>query len=109
MRGQTARFDGPDLCESCRSGMVIKGVAEQELIKVCHQLEDSRPIPFKVAECSGYSNKTSMTKSDMEKIAQIMVFKKGSGFIGFQSANKFREENKLEKYDDLAPDLPGVD
>ena len=107
MKSGTPIFGKKSLCETCTSALIIKGESENECIVQCEAHYNSPiRIPFKVIECSEWHSKISIPLHRMEKIAHIMVYKKGVGFVGFVPNRKFREQDNLTQDDNLVEDLP---
>src|SRR5215470_73763 len=78
------------LCDSCVYARIIRGYAESERIAICDRLFEPMRIPFKVSECSDYSDKRLPAVEDMEKIAWMMVTNKPGRPVGFVSAAEFQ-------------------
>jgi hypothetical protein len=79
------------LCRTCRWAHIVKGFsASQEQIR-CRWLSYDPFVPFPVNECSSYDDKSLPSKSDMEKIAWVLLTKKAGRTIGFVTAKQFRE------------------
>lgn len=60
------------LCESCRYGLVIRGAAVTEEIAFCHLAEPSFRVPFRVRECTGYSDRNQAQLYEMEDAARVI-------------------------------------
>lgn len=56
-------------CDTCRFARVIKGYAESEQIVICDRYFDPMRIPFKVYDCTEYSNRLLPDYDEMKKIA----------------------------------------
>ena len=69
---------------------MIKGYAESERTTICDRLFDPMRIPFKVSECSDYSDKRLPAVEDMEEIAWMLVTNKPGRPVGFVSAAEFQ-------------------
>ena len=114
MRGSTPRFDQPSLCDTCGEAIRINGAANNESIVICEAVYN-KPIQinFKVTECNAHREVNKLALYEMRKIAHIMVFKKGLGFIGFKPAMQFLKDEGLTPDDagDLTPPtgIPGVE
>ena len=88
--GETKR--GTDsLCDTCVYVRMIRGYAESERITICDRLFEPMRIPFKVSECSDYSDKRLPAVEDMEEIAWMLVTNKPGRPVGFVSAKQFQE------------------
>lgn len=87
------------LCRFCYWAHIQRGFRESEESVFCC-FSKFRPVPFKVADCTDFSNKTIPTREQMEEMALIIPTKtprKPAGFpgIGFAGAKK-EEQNECE-------------
>ena len=76
--------DEESLCRMCYWAHIQKGFRESEEAVYCC-FSRLRAVPFKVADCTDFSNKNVPTREQMEKIALIIPTKparKPSGFAG---------------------------
>jgi hypothetical protein len=76
--------DEESLCRACYWAHIQKGFRESEEAVYCC-FSRFRAVPFKVADCTDFSNKNVPTREQMEKIALIIPAKparKASGFAG---------------------------
>ena len=94
------------MCSTCRNARIIKGYSESEELIFCESFYPSRPIPFRVRECSEYDDRRLPRKYDMEKIAYILLSKKTGRDIGFVSPDEFKEIEGEGAEVFLKPDLP---
>ena len=81
---KAALGDKGSLCNACYWAHIQKGFRESEETVFCC-FSKFRPVPFKVADCTDFSNKTVPTREQMERIALIIPTKpagKRSGFTG---------------------------
>jgi len=61
------------LCETCRWSTVIRGRRMAEKIVECVQLADgNRRVPFVVATCTDYADRTRLSLREMQEIALIL-------------------------------------
>jgi len=61
------------LCETCRWSTVIRGKRMTEKIVECFQLTDgNRRVPFVVAACTDYADRTRLSLREMQEIALIL-------------------------------------
>ena len=93
---KAALRDEESLCAACYWAHIQRGFRESEEAVFCC-FSQFRPVPFKVADCTDFSNKTVPTREQMERIALIIPTKparKPSGFagIGFASENDQEED-----------------
>ena len=86
------------LCRSCYWAHIQKGYREsEELIKCC--FSKFRTVPFKVAECTDFSQKNLPTRLQMEDMALIIPAepkRKTGGFGGIGFAAESEDEQEPE-------------
>ena len=85
------------LCSSCYWAHILRGFAESEEVVLCAFLRPARHVPFKVSQCTDYSDKRIPSKRDMEDIAWIIRTKDVNRHVGFSAD----EEKTEEQMDDL--------
>lgn len=86
------------LCRSCYWAHIQRGFRESEEAVFCC-FSKFRPVPFKVADCTDFSNKTVPTREQMERIALIIPTKparKPAGFPGVGFAVDDEEDEAAE-------------
>jgi hypothetical protein len=84
-----------NLCETCERGCVVKGqTLNQEMIR-CGYLDSL--MPFRVAECSRFKNRTEKDIYELTQIAWLIDNKKGN--IGFVKPKDLTREQKDELYE----------
>ena len=86
------------LCNSCYWAHIQRVFAESEEVVLCAFLRPARLVPFKVSQCTDYSDKRIPSKRDMEDIAWIIRTKDINRPVGFASKNGAEEakEGELE-------------
>ena len=92
---KAALSDEESLCRSCYWTHIQKGFRESEEAVFCC-FSRFRAVPFKVADCTDFSNKNVPTREQMEKIALIIPTKParrswgfaGGGFSGEQETDE---------------------
>jgi len=84
------------LCNSCYWAHIQRGFAESEELILCAFLRPARPVPFKVSQCTDYSDKRIPSKSDMEEIAWIIRSKGVNRQAGFSKEAGQASENEDE-------------
>ena len=94
---KAALRDEESLCQACYWAHIQRGFRESEEAVFCC-FSKFRPVPFKVADCTDFSNKNVPTREQMEKMALIIPTKlarKPSGFagIGFAGEEEQAEES----------------
>jgi hypothetical protein len=90
---KAALHDERSLCHACYWSHIQKGFRESEEAVFCC-FSKFRPVPFKVADCTDFSNKNVPTRAQMEDIALIIPTKparKPSGFAGVRFAGGGQE------------------
>ncbi|HYZ86292.1 MAG TPA: hypothetical protein VE621_17905 [Bryobacteraceae bacterium] len=93
--------DAPRLCDTCESGVVLRGASESDEHVFCNLLE--RRISTRVVECNRYVDRSAPSLWDMRQIAWILHSDANRRPIGFLTAKDWREET------DEDDPLPGVD
>ena len=86
---KAALGEGQSLCGACYWAHIQKGFRESEETVFCC-FSKFRAVPFKVADCTDFSNKTVPTRAQMERIALIIPSepaRKRAGFQGFSSSS----------------------
>ena len=76
--------DGQSKCESCLHAHILRGFRESEELVYC-TVSDGPPlkVPFKVYECSSYSDRSRPTWKQMAELAidiQPLTSAKAAGF-----------------------------
>ena len=94
--------EGESLCRTCRSAHIQKGFRESEESIFCN-FARLRAVPFKVAECTDYENRTVPYRWELEEMAlRINVnparkragFKVDGGFAGHHAEEEEEEEEE---------------
>jgi hypothetical protein len=84
------------LCRTCRCAHIRKGFRESEEAVFCNFEGHLRPVPFKVAECTDYANRTVPTRYELEQMALLINvprtrrkagFKNGGGFVSAEATD----------------------
>lgn len=95
VHGGTRDGSGPQLCNTCAHGMVMRGECEGQDVIRCDYL--ARNVSFKVTSCSRYYDKTQPSKSDLYEIAWILETSKNRRNIGFVPWKEYREKHPEER------------
>src|SRR5258708_6342305 len=100
---KAALRDEKSLCHACYWAHIQKGFRESEEAVFCC-FSRFRAVPFKVADCTDFSNKNVPTREQMESIALIIPTKparKAGGFAtaGFNSEPEEEEEELVSTTD----------
>ena len=93
--------EGESLCRTCRWVHMQRGFRESEEAIFCN-FNALRAVPFKVAECTDFDNRTVPQQWEMEKIALLINNeparkKAGFGGSGFTSIPNADDEVESEK------------
>ena len=89
IRAGTVRHDGPSLCLSCRSALVIRGVTLREEIVQCARLDaPTSRVEFPVTFCTGYVSRNHPSLMEMEDTAWILGSDRRSKEIGFVKSSR---------------------
>ena len=96
---RAALRDEETLCRACYWAHIQKGFRESEEAIYCC-FSRFRAVPFKVADCTDFSNKNVPTREQMENIALIIPTKparRAGGFAraGFNSEQETEEEELI--------------
>jgi len=89
--------DNQSLCRTCYWAHAQKGFRESEEVIFC-AFGPMRKVPFKVRDCTDYSNRTLPTRAQMERIALITPThpaRKRAGFSGIGFAEAVEEEDAI--------------
>jgi len=88
-------IEGESLCRTCRNAHIQKGFRESEEAIFC-AWGMFRPVTFKVAECTDYSNRLVPYRWELEKMALLIHLdpaRKPAGFRGGSSAADDEEDS----------------
>ena len=94
---KAALRDEESLCRACYWAHIQRGFRESEESVFCC-FSKFRPVPFKVADCTDFSNKNVPTREQMERMALIIPTKparKASGFAGIGFAAEDEEDESV--------------
>jgi hypothetical protein len=90
--------EGESLCRTCRSAHIQKGFRESEEAVFC-TFSRLRAVPFKVAECTDYENRTVPYRWELEKMALLINVdptRKRAGFKAGAGADMDDEDEEDE-------------
>lgn len=91
----TRSVDAPRLCDSCSSGVVLRGPADSE--EYVHCSEMNKPVGMRVTECNRYVDRTHPPLWAMQEIAWVLQVDSKRQKMGFVSAKEWRRENRHEE------------
>lgn len=81
------------LCETCRSSLILRGYRETETVVYCvYNYDNMFIVPFKVRDCSGYCDKTVLSRCEMEDIALIINETTSAKPAGFRKSSDDERE-----------------
>ena len=86
----TPNFSRKSLCETCRMGIHIRGESSSQEFIHCRWFEGE--VPFKVAECNWYQERTSTPLHEMEEIAWKFATDRSKKTIGFFKPSEYRQK-----------------
>lgn len=82
------------LCRSCLNAQVIEGYRESEVVVLCGAPYRELIIPFKVRECSAYTDRNKPSWEQMEKLAIDVLPLSSAKPVGFRAHEAVREEEE---------------
>src|SRR5215467_12051574 len=94
---KAALSDERSLCHACYWAHIQRGFRESEESVFCC-FSKFRAVPFKVADCTDFSNKNVPTREQMERMALIIPTRparKPSGFAGIGFSGDDEPEDGL--------------
>ena len=112
VQGGTPNHSRPSLCRTCRHACVVQGHAHSEELIACSSLaygDGRKLVPFPVASCSEYDDKSSASLWEMKKIAWTLRTDGGARQIGFVSPSDLERERReaaTAKIPEKVPDDP---
>jgi hypothetical protein len=77
--------EGESLCRTCRNAHIQKGFRESEEAVFCVWTTPIRSIPFKVVDCTDYSNRLVPYRWELEKMALLINIDPARKPVGFRS------------------------
>lgn len=86
-------LDGEPLCTTCFWVHRQKGFRESEEVVFC-AWGTMRRIPFKVRECTDYSNRTLPDRNQMEKMALLINVEPARKRAGFRSGESESDQEE---------------
>ncbi len=94
----TRSVDAPRLCDSCESGLIMRGAADSDERVFCMRME--KPVSMRITECNQYVDRTQPPLWALKQIAWVLHVDSKRQKIGFLTAKAWREEHEDE---DLIP------
>lgn len=85
--------EGEALCRTCRFAHIQRGFRKSEEVIYCdYSYAALRKVPFKVAECTDYIDRTIPTRYEMEKMALLLNVEPARNLIGFERNDSVDDE-----------------
>jgi hypothetical protein len=75
--------EGESLCRTCPNASIQKGFRESEEAVFCNWGQ-FRAVPFKVADCTDYSNRLVPYRWELEKMALLINIDPARKAVGFR-------------------------
>jgi hypothetical protein len=104
---KAALRDEDSLCRACYWSHIQRGFRESEEAVFCC-FSRFRAVPFKVADCTDFSNKNVPTREQMENIALIIPTRPARKRAGFKRAGfegESQAEDAMEEIEDEDEEL----
>lgn len=90
-------IEGESLCRTCRNAHIQRGFRESEETIFCGWTTPIRPVVFKVADCTDYSNRLVPYRWELEKMALLInvdAKRKPLGFRGGAAVAESEDEDE---------------
>jgi|SRR5579863_10667464 hypothetical protein len=82
--------DGQSLCRTCRYAHIQRGFRESEETVFCGYNDAVlRPVKFRVAACTDYTNRTLPNRWELEQMALLINVEPARKKAGFRSGHGF--------------------
>ena len=95
VQGGTVNHGQRSLCETCRWSTVIRGAKLGDQIVECNQLSfENQRVPFPVASCSRYGDRSQPSLREMEEIAWILRSDPHRSHVGFIRSSRLKDEER---------------
>src|SRR5437764_10871737 len=89
--------DGEPLCRTCTHAHIQKGYREfEELIFCTYACWDVRPVPFKVRDCTDYTDRDRPSRREMEDMALLIEPASSGKRTGFRVTGLVTEDEPAE-------------
>jgi hypothetical protein len=90
--------DGESLCQTCRYAHIQRGFRESEETVFCGYNDAGlRPIRFKVAACTDYTNRTVPNRWELEQMALLIDVPRARRKTGFRAGAGFTEQEETDE------------
>jgi hypothetical protein len=90
--------DGESLCQTCRYAHIQKGFRESEETVFCGYNDTGlRPIRFKVAACTDYTNRTVPNRWELEQMALLINVQPARKKTGFRANTGFTAREEVDE------------
>jgi hypothetical protein len=84
------------LCSTCSWAHIITGYRDSEMLVICTDVHPNVALPFKVYECSAYSDKNRPDWEQMEKLAIRIEPSASLKPVGFKVRTSVRTAGETE-------------
>jgi hypothetical protein len=93
-------IEGESLCRTCRNAHIQKGFRDSEEAIFCGFTTPTRPVPFKVADCTDYSNRLVPYRWELEKMALLINLEPARKRVGFRDGAGFAADFEDDEEED---------
>lgn len=89
---KTGRSDTSSLCATCMHALVIRGSRPSEMRVICQASFSTAPldITWHVTDCTSYQDKTTVSLTQMEKIAYRFSVDDRKKTMGFRTPEQWK-------------------
>ena len=94
--------EGETLCRTCRHAHIQRGFRESEEAIFCAFATPLRAVPFKVADCTDFTNRTVPERWEMERMALLINLEPARKPTGFRSGTGFTSREDEENEDSVS-------
>jgi hypothetical protein len=77
--------EGEPLCRTCRFAHIQRGFRESEELILCGFGNPLRALPFKVAQCTDFADRTVPERWEMERMALLINVPRARKAAGFRA------------------------
>ncbi len=85
---------GESLCQTCVHALIAHGYRESEEQVICQMCYPERLVPFRVRECTGYTQVKRQTLKQMEDIAWVLDTKGCRRRAGFVAPTELQKDDE---------------
>ena len=95
-------IEGEALCKTCLWVHMQKGFRESEELIACNYGHPMRRMPFKVRECSGYTDRMLPDREAMEEMALLIHVAPARRRVGFANPGGLPDQKGAESPNAIA-------